>query len=99
MIKTYFNLIRDSDPVSIVTRNQIRMGFNLSQKLNYSPTSFMMHAMVPNTFKGQPVTAKKIDYVGTILFLKPVTVNYVMTDAYQTLKELPKQIQSQPKNP
>lgn len=99
MIKTYFNLTRESDPVSVAARNQIRMGFNLSQKLNYSPTSFMMHAMVPNTFKGQPVTAKKIDYVGTIVFLKPVTVNYVMTDAYQTLKEIPKQIQSQPKNP
>lgn len=43
-----------------------RAGTNSTSKRNYSPTAFVVHALMPNTFKDSPVLQKQLDYIGTL---------------------------------
>jgi hypothetical protein len=66
----------------------IRDGFNAANKRNYSPTAFFMHALMPEVFHGKPMTQKSLDYVATLVYLKPkmtIKVGAQSVDAYQVL--------------
>lgn len=69
-------------------RNYIRQAFNAGNRVNYSPTSFFMHAMVPKKLMGRDMTQKAMDYVSTLYFM-PVNAKVQMggqtVDAYQAL--------------
>ena len=61
-------------------RNAIRGQFNAANRLNYSPTAFMMHAIVPNQLLGQNMKQKSMEYISTLFFMPAKGV-----DSYQTL--------------
>lgn len=72
----------------IAQRNYIRQQFNAGNRLNYSPTAFFMHALVPETLLGQKMTQKSMDYISTLYFMPPkstVKMNGQATDSYQVL--------------
>lgn len=92
MLEQYYNLTdmkqdQNLSSSAIQTKLQIRQGFNTSQKLNYSPTSFQMHALVSND-----IEAKRIEYVGTIAYLKPTVVEGKSIDPYVTLLNVVKKL-------
>ena len=69
-------------------RNHMRNQFNAGNKLNYSPTGFFMHAIVPDTLLGESMTQKNFDYISTLYFMPPkakVIVGGKSMDAYQVL--------------
>jgi hypothetical protein len=81
MIKTFFDTVflgtgeLNSDPMD--AKEKMRYGFNTQMKRNYSPTAFVLHAMLTPKNKD-----KSFDYVGTILFATP--------DQYKNLRSLRK---------
>ncbi len=69
-------------------RKSIRHQFNVANRLNYSPTAFFMHAIVPETLLGQKMTQKSMEYISTLYFMPPkstVKMNGQVMDAYQVL--------------
>lgn len=81
MIKTFFDTVflgtgeLNSDPMD--AKEKMRYGFNTQMKRNYSPTAFVLHAMLTPKNKD-----KSFDYVGTVLFATP--------DQYKNLRSLRK---------
>ena len=72
----------------IQQRNYIRQQFNAGNRLNYSPTAFFMHAIVPDTLMGQKMTQKSMEYISTLYFMPPkssVRMGGQATDSYQVL--------------
>lgn len=73
----------------IEARQYMRQMFNASNKLNYSPTAFFMHALMPDELEGQKITQKSMDYVATLYFLPPaangVKIGGQTVDAYSIL--------------
>lgn len=72
----------------IAVRNATRIAFNSANKLNYSPTAFFMHAIVPDKFLGQDMAQKSMLYIASLYFLPPkatATINGQQKDVYQLL--------------
>jgi hypothetical protein len=59
----------------------IRQGFNAVQAPNYSPTSFMVHAVLPES-----VSNKAFDYVGTIFYAPAVKSGGKNIETYNVIR-------------
>lgn len=88
VINMYYSLSGKNDPVSVATRMQIRNTINQFQKLNYSPTSFMVQALLPETWNNKNIESKKLEYVGTLLYLKPTVIKNQTVDLYQKFRSI-----------
>lgn len=90
---TDLSLVPDAQkPAMLQQRLMMEQGFNASQKANYSPTAFLMHAIMPSQFNGKDLSSvKKLNYVGTIAYIKSVknSESGKVVDAYQYIKDQP----------
>jgi len=78
----YYQMIND---VGANANNEVlamRAGFNKAQPPNYSPTSFVVHSILPNEVK-----AKSMDYVGTIWFAPRMNYDGRQFEVYDYLKQ------------
>lgn len=82
----YYQLINDENAATNTMIPAMAQQFNASQALNYSPTSYKVHALLPSQYK-----AKKFDYVGTIHYSQPVANRAGQkTDLYDVLGRMVK---------
>jgi hypothetical protein len=77
----YFRLVNDLGANQNPEVLGIRTSFNQSQPLNYSPTAFMVHAILP-----PDTEAKRLDYVGTIFYAGKAQGGKI--DIYEALRKL-----------
>lgn len=68
----YFNQAVLSGQAQMI--DGFRAQLNPNSMRNYSPTAFVVHAMMPSVINGQAVTQKAFDYVATIKYV-PASVN------------------------
>jgi hypothetical protein len=84
----------EKKPAMLQQRLMMEQGFNASQKVNYSPTAFLMHALMPAQFNGRNLSnVKRLEYVGTIAYIKGVKSpeSGKAVNAYDYIKGLPVQ--------
>lgn len=63
LLLQYFTMVNNSDAEQNPMIPAMQQGFNSAQLPNYSPTSYMVHALLPNES-----SIKSMDYVGTIVY-------------------------------
>lgn len=82
-LSSYFKLLMLPNAEQNPEVLQIRSIFNSSMARNYSPTSFIVHAILPPTS-----SAKTMDYIGTIHFSGKIRTRNGTADAYDVLRKL-----------
>lgn len=85
-LEQYYKLVNDENAAKNPMVHGMAQQFNVTQALNYSPTSFSVHALLPNHF-----AIKALDYVGTIHYSQKVNIGQGKAiDIYDLLLKLPR---------